>query len=126
MGTIYVSYGDYLEGTPTVNKPRFINPELTLICLVPGITSYEWLIANTFRRFFALAGLVCWWHALASKLGTIGDTTWLMLSMKASISWAMHGYDFDFASFPISLGWCALNLPASKRWKQGRCLAFIS
>ena len=28
--TIYVSYCDYLEGTPTINKPWFINPELTL------------------------------------------------------------------------------------------------
>ena len=29
-GTIFVSYCDYLEGTPTINKPWFINPELTL------------------------------------------------------------------------------------------------
>ena len=27
---IYVSYCDYLDGTPTINKPLFINPELTL------------------------------------------------------------------------------------------------
>ena len=29
-GTIFVSDCDYLEGTPTINKPWFINPELTL------------------------------------------------------------------------------------------------
>ena len=28
--TIFVSDCDYLEGTPTINKPWFINPELTL------------------------------------------------------------------------------------------------
>ena len=29
-GTIYVSDCDYLEGTPTIDKQWFINPELTL------------------------------------------------------------------------------------------------
>ena len=30
-GTIEVSDYDYLEGTPTMNKPWFINPGLTLL-----------------------------------------------------------------------------------------------
>ena len=36
--TIYVSYRDYLEGTPTINKPWFINPELTLFINLSDIS----------------------------------------------------------------------------------------
>ena len=81
-GTIYVSvsYCDYLEGTPTVNKPCFINLELTLPamfveqswrvttcdaydwCLVcaNGYGSYDWVLSNSptedgLRRSYAQA-----------------------------------------------------------------------